>query len=130
MVRFVWTQIILGALVLTSGCLQTENSSAIDAPEVMGESNFVAVAQVLQGRCVKCHDEFQITSEAELRTVKGRFTGRLVVVPGFPEQSSLYSKLIGSTGGDEVKDMPAGGDGNLSSGEILSIHDFIQSMTP
>ncbi len=101
-----------------SGCLQTENSSSVDDVETVdGSELFKAANSVLKNKCAQCHQGY---AEDEASLLE-----QGVVVPGFPESSTLFTALIGSTGVGR-HDMPL--NGSMTSTEIDTIAEWITNM--
>lgn len=109
--------LIIGAAL--SGCLQTENSSSMDGFVPVGEGLFGEVNQVFVNRCsAPCHD---------FSTYNEQFfidTGRLI--PGDPENSPIYYRIIGSMGPNGTKNMPT--FGTISPSERDLIYNWILEM--
>lgn len=95
---------LMVCVLMSAGCLQTENSSALDknlygGPEV-ADPEFAAAAEVFEARCsgASCH-AFQNSSSAELVTDG-------LVVAGDAEGSEIYNRIRGSSGSQGAKNMP------------------------
>jgi mono/diheme cytochrome c family protein len=100
------------AIIFTS-CLQTENSSSLDA-ETYGS----AWREIVGTHCGSCH-VFHTLDDATLVTAG-------LVTPGDPDNSKLYYRLSGSSGSNGPKNMPTGG--SLSAEDIAKIHDYIRAL--
>lgn len=111
---------LVGILLLTA-CFQAENSSSGDGgPALTGSPEFIAAAMVMAAKCTSCHYHAYHTQSEEQLVVRGD------VVPGNPNNSPIYFRLIGSAGPGGPKNMPQ--DGALSSDEIQIIVDWINSI--
>lgn len=107
------------AIMMSVGCLQTENSSALDGHIPDGDEVFLAVNQVFSNRCsAPCHD-FHLQDVTSLIS-----TGR--VIPGDPESSPIYYRMQGSLGPNGNKDMPTFGTINNTEREL--IYNWIADM--
>lgn len=106
--------------LFASGCLQTENSNSDDATAT-GTPQFIAAVSVLSSNCIGCHEEFQNKTADEL--VASGF-----VIPGDPENSSIYYRMRNSAGSEGPKTMPP--SGALSAEDIQAISTWIESITP
>lgn len=104
---------------ILAGCMQTNNSNSRDATIYSGEGSaeFLEAREVLVTSCSSCH-VWATQSEAEM-IASGR------IVPGDPENSPVYYRLIGSSGGLGPKDMPVGS--NLSSSDRNAIKTWIEN---
>ena len=59
--------------------------------EAMGEIEFIRdVKPILEHNCVSCHREDNAKGKVRLDTKKSAFAGEDVIIPGNPEDSSLY----------------------------------------
>lgn len=121
--------LLFAFFVSYTGCkLQTENSSSADGDTVAGSKEFLIANQIFTSRCKTCH-EYHIATEAELQTATLCPTSaKPCIIAGQPEQSPLYYRLIGSTGGDGPKNMPFGS--SISSDETQFIYDWIKNIAP
>lgn len=115
--------LLLTTLLFATACFQTENSSSGDGgPDLSGSPEFIAAATVMAAKCTSCHyHAYHTQTEAQL-VAQGE------VIPGDPENSPIYYRLIGSTGANGPKNMPQ--DGPLTSGEMQTIVTWINSITP
>jgi mono/diheme cytochrome c family protein len=107
---------------ISSGCgVQTENSSSQDAKNYAPTTGandsveFVAAKAIFASNCNGCHT-FHTMTEAQMIA-----SGRLV--PGNPEGSSIYYRLIGSTGSGGPKNMPQAG--SISATDVSAIRTWI-----
>ncbi|MBX3020231.1 MAG: hypothetical protein KF799_01030 [Bdellovibrionales bacterium] len=119
----------LGAVVLTvllvnaSGCVQTENSSALDGSrydDIGGSAAFIAARTIITNNCTAsgCHPDMAAATEDDYISANR-------LVPGNPEGSTIYNYLQGSTGSGP-KSMPKNASA-LSSADILTIRDWVQN---
>lgn len=104
---------LVGAMMLLSSCLQTENTNSTDA-DTYGS----AWREVVSTHCGTCHT-FHTMDDATL-------IANGLVTPGNVENSKLYYRLAGSTGSNGPKDMPTGG--SLSAEDISKIRDYVSSV--
>jgi hypothetical protein len=86
---------------------------------------FSAVATILKNQCAGCHYHSSwagVSDPAQLKQAKW-------VVPGQPEASGLYMRLIGSegSGSNFSKDMPQGGSA-ISPADRALIKRWIQEL--
>lgn len=96
-------------------CLQTENSNSLD-DDLYSDND--AVRMIISQNCAACH-VYHAQSDAELMA-----SG--LVIPGDPENSKLYYRLVGSTGGNGPKNMPT--SGALTFTELTIIKEWIQNL--
>lgn len=108
-----WTKSLFFCLAFTA-CLQTENSSSLDA-DMIGNELYV---KILVENCSSCHSEVLLTDEALIDVGW--------VVPGDPENSKIYYRLAGSSGFLGPKDMPTGGA--LLDSELEAIRSWIEGL--
>lgn len=113
--------VISGACSL-GGCMQTENSSALDKISSFvptGTNQFSAAREVFAQNCVPCHS-YQGMSEAELVAMG------LAVGGGNAEDSPIYYRLFNSSGELGPKNMPT--SGALTTADINKIKAFVESI--
>ncbi len=119
-----WQKTALIALILTlTACLQTENSSSLDAAMyggVGGTPEFQAARTVMSQSCNGCH-AYHTQTEAQLIAAG-------LIVAADPEASQIYYRLVGSTGIEGPKDMPQGGALSSSDAEVIAA--WIENLTP
>jgi len=111
--------ILVGGIV---GCLQTENTSSLDADQYSGvvSEEFAVARKIFKQSCANgCH-AYHAMSETQLIAAG-------VLVPGSPEASQIYYRLDGSSGSLGPKDMPQEG-AFLSTEEIESIEEWVNSV--
>jgi Protein of unknown function (DUF1553)/Protein of unknown function (DUF1549)/Planctomycete cytochrome C/F5/8 type C domain len=77
-----------------------------------------AVAPILEGHCLRCHQGAKPKGDLDLSTASGLIAGR-VVVPGKPEESRLFEVISGAK-----PTMPKGGD-RLDAGQVEAIRAWI-----
>lgn len=111
-------RLIIAAAAL-SGCLQTENSSSLDAI-ANGTPEYLVAVSIMQNKCAGCHD-FHTRSEDELIDAGE-------IIPASPETSPLYYRLRNSTGAQGPKTMPPSGP--LSADELDAFVTWIQGIAP
>ncbi|MCB0412243.1 MAG: hypothetical protein KDD22_06935 [Bdellovibrionales bacterium] len=111
--KFVGPLLIFATLIFQSGCLQTENSSTLDAAAGSGDSY-----DILDEKCSACHD-FHTKTEVELQNLG-------LVVAGSAETSPIYYRLVGSSGSGGPKDMPS--SGSITSSELEAIKAWINTL--
>lgn len=95
------TSLAAGALLVFSGFFKSESAGGTrDLPEIV-DFNF-HIKPIISDRCFKCHGPDKAKQEAELGLIDeaGFFKAlkddptKFVVVPGSPDQSELYNRLI------------------------------------
>lgn len=101
--------------------MQTENSSTEDEATYGGGSDLPSRARQIMGtNCVPCHAYHQQT-DAQLVS-----SGR--ILPGDPENSPIYYRIIGSDGPRTPKDMPQGGAVSAPDRDVIK--NWITAITP
>lgn len=110
--RFILT---IGFCFQFVGCLQTENSSSLDGAPPDGSPEFLAASEVFLNKCSGCHD-YHTLSETE-------FVSLGLAIPGDPENSEVYYRIIGSSGPNGTKNMPS--VGSISAPEVAIISNWI-----
>jgi mono/diheme cytochrome c family protein len=108
-----WTKPLLFCLIL-SACLQTENSSSLDA-DMVGNEEYV---KILVNNCGSCHGEVLLTDEALVDIGW--------VIPGDPENSKIYYRLWDSEGLGGPKNMPP--SGSLLPSDVQAIRSWIENL--
>ncbi len=105
--------------VLSTGCLQTENSSSFDGAAPDGSPEFLVANEILINKCSACHQEYTSYNESDYVTVN-------LAVPGDPVNSEIYYRIIGSSGPNGMKNMPTAG--SITAGEVQAIFDWVTSI--
>ncbi len=119
----VW--MLLGSAV-PSAQAQQKTAAAVDFA--------TQIRPLLSDRCFKCHGPDSNAREAELRldirkgVFEPREDGQAVVVPGKPEQSLLYQRII--TEDEDLRMPPEGGGKPLSKAEADLIRRWIEQGAP
>jgi hypothetical protein len=109
-----------GEFVIGSSLPELPEGEVIEVDPVLEEK----ALQILQNRCVSCHNnsfaEFGINLEGDSLSL----VGRGLIVPGLPEASSLYKSVISqSRVADGITPMPIGNP--LSSAEKSDLEQWI-----
>jgi hypothetical protein len=113
---------VIGLALSSFSCMQTENSSALDATTYAvvppGSPEFEAARAIFRASCggSACHDYFGGYTEA-------KFKADGWVKSGDPDNSKIFCRLAGSTGSCGNKDMPLGG--GLSPADLDRIRAWI-----
>ena len=105
----------------TSACIQTENSSTLDAAtygDIGGSAAFTASRKIMSQSCANCHSYHTMTETALIAAG--------LVIAGQPDNSKIYYRLAGSAGTSGPKNMPTGGA--LSTSEVTTIRTWIQNI--
>lgn len=122
--------IILGVLVISSGCGEVLNSNSFDealygVTPAEGSSEFLAAKDILDSKCINCHTNFHASwaswDEADYIT-------NLRVVAGDPSASTLYKKIRGNEYADGTTNMPEAPAADLSAAELLTIRTWIENI--
>jgi mono/diheme cytochrome c family protein len=82
------------------------------------------VLPLFQAKCLRCHGEKTRKADLDLRTQSGVLKGGEsgpAVLPGRPEKSLLYEKVVDGT-------MPPGKKGRLSEAEVATIRHWIENV--
>ena len=101
-----------------------------------GESSIASAAEpidfqrdiqpLLKARCYSCHDAAKQTAAYRLdirsRAIKGGESGQVAIVPGKPDDSDLYLRIVST---DPQERMPPKGD-PLTADEIARVRTWIQ----
>lgn len=113
---FFLSAVIVGLLI---GCLQTENSSSLDA-NFYGETDieFAAVKTVIYENCSSCHLYHSMTVS--------EMVDLGLVVLGDAQGSSLYYRIKNSNGINGPKDMPL--VGTINPAELSLIENWINGL--
>lgn len=125
----IWTRtaIILAGLTL-AGCLQTENSSSLDATAYTGggSAEFKAAREVFKQKCTSCHT-YEAKTQAEFFAANCTTVGPCIV-QGDLNNSPIYYRAQGSGGTKGPKNMPT--NGTLSAAELQILVNWMQVATP
>jgi mono/diheme cytochrome c family protein len=92
------------------------------AAAAQGPSFESDIGPLIQAKCLKCHGE-KLKGDLDLRTPAGILKGGesgAVIVPGKPEQSLLYEKVLKG-------EMPPKKEGRLSEAEVERIREWISA---
>lgn len=115
--------LFFSVLIGLSGCLQTENSSSLDADnysDIEGSPAFAAARGILSQNCGgSCHN-FHTLTETELSTLG-------LIVPGDSTGSKIYYRIKDSDGSGGPKNMPPAGV--LSNTDMGTLADWIDNLT-
>ena len=82
------------------------------------------ILPLFQAKCLRCHGDKTRKAELDLRTPAGVFKGGesgAAVLPGKPEKSLLYEKVLDGT-------MPPGKKNRLSEAEVATIRRWIEAV--
>jgi hypothetical protein len=116
-VRPVFLLLPCSCLLLFSCSLHAEGKPGVDFER--------DILPVLKSRCFSCHDARKQRASFRLdirsRAFKGGESGKPAIVPGKPDQSSVYARILSTE--DEVR-MPPTGD-RLTSRQIAFIRTWI-----
>lgn len=97
-----------------AGCVQAENSNSQD----QFLNNDGTVSGIFSQNCANCH-AYHTQTEEQLIDLG-------LVLPGDPENSKIYYRLVGSAGSFGPKDMPVGG--SLSPSELEQVRLWIENL--
>lgn len=117
----IYLSLLLFSAAILTGC-QTQNSSANDRNAWSAASTqFLEARSIFTQSCAACHGFLLSWSEAD-------FKSNGWVTAGDLNNSKVYYKLIGSTGGPNgvTKDMPQGGA--LTTDQVNAIQAWVQSV--
>lgn len=112
------------------GCLQTENSSSLDATAYSGGGSpeFIAARAIFKQKCTSCHyHAFEAKTQAEFFAANCTVSGPCII-QGDLNNSPIYYRAQGSGGTKGPKNMPT--DGTLSASELQVLVTWMQSATP
>lgn len=114
--------LIFFCVALSSGCLQTENSSAGDGLAPDGSAMFEAANRVIADRCNMCHHVGWALAQEDWFVDEG------YIIPGDPEASPLYYRIQNSLGPMGPKTMPT--IGSIPANERDIIYNWILQILP
>lgn len=107
-------------------------SSLLTLAHAEEQSSFEAARQVLETRCLSCHNEEKHKSDFRLDTrenlMRGGESKQTTAVPGKPEESWLIQSLHLPEGDDER--MPPKKQGNLKPEQIASLEKWVRDGLP
>lgn len=79
----------------------------------------IGTQQILERSCASCHDYATLTDQ--------QLVASGLIVPGDPENSPIYYRLINSAGARGSKNMPKSGAA-LTKAEVAVLEDWIRSV--
>jgi mono/diheme cytochrome c family protein len=116
---------LLAAGLTAAAALAGDPGPKPDAPKPAARFEAV-VLPLFQDKCLRCHGEKTRKAELDLRSLAGALKGGEsgpAVLPGKPEKSVLYEKVLNGT-------MPPGKKGRLSESELAAVRRWIEALPP
>ncbi|MBL7545376.1 MAG: hypothetical protein JNL11_16270 [Bdellovibrionaceae bacterium] len=101
------------------GCGKVKNSSSSDGGSIVGTAEFVSAMEIVQSKCLSCHNTWATYSSDD-------YVKKGLVFKGSPANSSLYTRIRGNDVG-QAGDMPPG-QPTLTYTEIKEIKAWINSL--